>query len=98
MPTNLNKLSVTDLLKLRKDIDLQLLTHRSELERMLGEIGGGRSASAPKSRQSRLAGKKVKAKYRHPKTGEEWSGRGGVAKWLAAEIKAGKKKEAFLIK
>jgi DNA-binding protein H-NS len=40
---------------------------------------------------------KVAPKYRHPKTGETWSGRGGTAGWLAREIKAGKKREDFLI-
>ena len=59
---------------------------------MRREIGGS-SAKGVKN-----AGKKVGAKYCHPKTGEEWPGRGGLAKWLAAEIKAGKKKESFLLK
>ena len=94
MATNLKSMSVTDLLKLRKDVDMTLVSRRGELEQMLGEIGG----SSAKGRGSKLAGKKVAAKYRHSKTGEEWSGRGGIAKWLAAEIKAGKKKESFLIK
>ena len=61
---------------------------------MLGEIGGNPS----KGRGSKLAGKKIAARYRHPKTGGERSGRGGIVKWLAAEIKAGKKKDSFLIK
>ena len=44
-----------------------------------------------------VKGTKVAPKYRHPKTGETWSGRGGTAGWLAREIKAGKKREDFLI-
>ena len=44
-----------------------------------------------------VKGSKVAAKYRHPRTGETWSGRGGVAGWLAREIKSGKKREDFLI-
>jgi DNA-binding protein H-NS len=94
MAINLKSLSVAELLQMRRDIDTALQSRRGELEQMLGEIGG----SSSKGRGSKLAGKKVAAKYRHPKTGEEWSGRGGLAKWLAAEIKAGKKKESFLIK
>ena len=94
MATNLKSMSVADLLKFRNDIDTALESRRGELEQMLGQIGG----SSSKGRGSKLAGKKVAARYRHPKTGEEWSGRGGIAKWLAAEIKAGKKKENFLIK
>ena len=95
MAINLKSMPVADLLNLRRDIDAALESRRGELEQMLGEIGGSENK---KNRGSKLAGKKVAAKYRHPKTGEEWSGRGGLAKWLAAEIKAGKKKEAFLIK
>ena len=94
MATNLKSMSVADLLKFRNDIDTALESRRGELEQMLGQISG----TSSKARGSKLAGKKVAAKYRHPKTGEEWSGRGGIAKWLAAEIKAGKKKENFLIK
>jgi DNA-binding protein H-NS len=40
----------------------------------------------------------VPAKYRHPKTGEAWSGRGLTPRWLAAELAKGKKKESFLVK
>lgn len=94
---NLKNMSVSDLLNLRKNIDIQLQSKRSELQAMLAEIGGG-STAVDGRKMPKAKGKKVAAKYRHPKTGEEWSGRGGVAKWLAAEIKAGKKKEAFLIK
>jgi DNA-binding protein H-NS len=95
MATNLKSMSVAELLQMRRDIDAALQSRRGELEQMLGEIGGGNKTNG---RGSKLAGKKVAPKYRHPKTGDEWSGRGGIAKWLAAEIKAGTKKESFLIK
>lgn len=41
---------------------------------------------------------KVKPKYRNKKTGDTWAGRGKPPRWMAAEMKAGKKKEDFLIK
>ena len=95
MPSvNLKSLSVPQLLAMRSDIDVMLQSRRSELQAMLAEIGGGTSGTG---RTSRIKGSKVAAKYRHPKTGETWSGRGGVAGWLAAELKAGKKREEFLI-
>ncbi|MDB5630011.1 MAG: histidinol phosphate phosphatase [Tardiphaga sp.] len=93
---NLKSLSVPQLLSLRSDIDVTLQARRSELQAQLAEIGGGGGGSAS-GRTSRIKGSKVAAKYRHPKTGETWSGRGGVAGWLAAELKAGKKREDFLI-
>ena len=40
----------------------------------------------------------VKPKYKHAKSGATWSGRGKTPRWLADEIKAGKKRDSFLIK
>lgn len=54
------------------------------------DLGLGRGkASAGKSN--------VKPKYRDPKTGATWSGRGRAPKWLAEAEAAGKKRESFLI-
>ena len=95
---NLKNMSVTELLKLRSDVDAVLESKRDELHAQLRQIGGDASSkrgSGP--RRSKLAGTKVAPKYRHPETGETWSGRGGTAGWMAAELKAGKKKEDFLI-
>src|SRR6185295_9039638 len=90
--TNIKTLSVTQLLAMRGDIDKLLQSKRTELQAQLAQIGGdsGRKAGSVK-------GTKVAPKYRHPKTGETWSGRGGTAGWLAREIKAGKKREDFLL-
>jgi DNA-binding protein H-NS len=63
-----------------------------ELRRAMN--GRGRSGG----RASPLRGKKVKAMYRNPKTGETWSGRGRPARWVAAAEKAGHKRSEFLIK
>ena len=95
MPSvNIKSLSVPQLLAMRADIDNLLQSRKQELRAQLAEIGGEEGAAAKSTRRK---GMKVAAKYRHPKTGETWSGRGGVAGWLAAEIKAGKKREEFLI-
>src|SRR5690349_2656423 len=42
--------------------------------------------------------RKVPVMYRHPKTGETWSGRGRPARWVAAAEKAGHKRTEFLVK
>ncbi len=42
-------------------------------------------------------GKPVAAKYRHPGTGDTWSGRGLKPKWLTAALEGGAKIEDFLI-
>jgi DNA-binding protein H-NS len=92
--TNIKNLSVSQLLAVRADIDKLLQSKKSELQAQLAQIGGdGRSVRSAGS----IKGSKVAPKYRHPKTGETWSGRGGTAGWLAREIKAGKKREDFLI-
>ena len=33
----------------------------------------------------------MKVKYRDPKSGDTWSGRGRMARWLAEKVKAGEK-------
>jgi DNA-binding protein H-NS len=94
MPSsNIKNLSVTQLLAMRGDIDRLLQSKRSELQAQLAQIGGDGAVRKAGS----VKGTKVAPKYRHPKTGETWSGRGGTAGWLAREIKAGKKREDFLI-
>ncbi|WP_375413677.1 H-NS family nucleoid-associated regulatory protein [uncultured Bradyrhizobium sp.] len=93
-PTNVKNLSVSQLLAMRADIDKLLQSKKTELQSQLAQIGGdGRMVRKAGS----VKGTKVAPKYRHPKTGETWSGRGGTAGWLAQEIKAGKKREDFLI-
>ena len=51
----------------------------------------GSSAKKPGTRKA------VAAKYRHPTTGETWSGRGRSPHWLADELAKGKKREDFLL-
>lgn len=96
---DLKSFSVAELLKLRIDVDVMLESKRDELNEQLREIGGDvpGKRGRPLRGGSKRSGSKVAAKYRHPKTGQEWSGRGGTVGWLAAEIEAGKKKEDFLI-
>lgn len=42
--------------------------------------------------------RKVPIKFRGPKRGDTWTGRGRTPRWMAALIAEGKKKEDFLIK
>ena len=48
-------------------------------------------------RSSRAKGATVAAKYRNSATGETWTGRGKMPRWLQAQVSAGKRKEDFLI-
>jgi DNA-binding protein H-NS len=42
--------------------------------------------------------RRVPPKYRNPKTGETWSGRGRTARWIAQAEQEGKSREKFLIR
>lgn len=58
---------------------------------------GRRKAGAP-ARPANAPKRAVAPKYRHPQTGDTWSGRGKAPRWLAAEEAAGATRESFLIK
>ena len=58
--------------------------------------GGRRKAGA--ARPATAAKRAVAPKYRHPQTGETWSGRGKAPRWLAAEEAGGATRDSFLIK
>jgi DNA-binding protein H-NS len=83
---------------------------KSEIERQLAALGfgvpkkrgrpklganGGTNGHAAAPKKARRA--KVKVKYRDPKTKEEWSGRGRMARWLKAKEDAGEKIEKYLV-
>jgi DNA-binding protein H-NS len=88
----LASMSVAELLKMRDQIGLLLSDRAGALREELASIGGDRGQGTTRRR-----GRKVKAKYRDPKTGNTWSGRGAAAGWLAAYEKEGRKRDEFLI-
>jgi DNA-binding protein H-NS len=77
---------------------------REALDKSAAKKGGrGRPAGAAKSaggrgpRKSAVKGSTVAPKYRHPQTGQTWTGRGIMPKWLAQEVAAGRQRDEFLI-
>ncbi len=58
-----------------------------------GSINGHAAPNVPKRQPKRS---NVKVKYRDPKTGGTWSGRGRMATWLAEKVKAGEKADKYL--
>ena len=98
---NLVSMSVEALLQLHDDIANILSQKASQLQSQLAALGdGGLAAAAANSggrrRTSKMKGRKVAPKYRNPKNrSETWAGRGRMPLWLAAEIKKGRKLEAF---
>jgi len=71
----------------------------------LADLGGkaratkGRKPKAAKGGKAKVVKprKPVAAKYRNAATGEAWSGRGRVPKWLAAEMAKGRTRDEFLV-
>lgn len=63
------------------------------LKRELASLENGHAAPVAK-RGSKKA--PVKIKYRDPKSGQTWSGRGRMASWLAEKLEAGEKQEKYL--
>ncbi|MFZ5636557.1 MAG: H-NS family nucleoid-associated regulatory protein [Pseudomonadota bacterium] len=63
-------------------------------------FGGAKAAPAKKAAKSAgKTGRKVAPKYRNPSNPKEtWSGRGKQPRWLAEQVKKGKKAEDFLIR
>ena len=100
MAINISKMDIDGLLELRARVDKALSEQQRVLQKQLQRLGftdkGVLNGGKP-SRGSSLKGRKVIVKYRHPKTGETYAGRGAMAGWLKAELKAGKKLEDFLV-
>jgi len=96
---NLKTMEVDALLKLRAEIDDQLVLRRAQLQKELARLellkarngqGKGRSTK----------GRKVAPKYRSKKDPTlTWAGRGAMPLWMREEMKGTKlQKDAFLIK
>ena len=69
----------------------------TDIRAKMQEYGISASDLGSGGRGSRSKGMTVAAKYRHPQTGETWTGRGKMPKWMQAEVGAGRAKEEFLI-
>jgi DNA-binding protein H-NS len=90
---SVSRLDIEALLKLQGDIDSQLTARRQQLEKQLSRLGPGQRRRGP---VSSLKGRKAPIKYRD-KSGNVWAGRGAQPKWLTAAIKAGAKRDDFLV-
>lgn len=104
---NLKSLTFEDLLQLRdrvaKILSSRVKSERRELEARLARLNDAKltlpqmGATRRRSVQGRRG--KVAIKYRNPANpSETWTGRGRQPRWMTAAIKAGKKRNNFLIK
>ena len=94
---NLGSMSVDALLKLRDDIGEALRRKADELKTQLSRLAGGIVGNGRRGRKaSTLKGRKAPIKYRD-RSGNHWSGRGAQPRWMTAAIKAGAKRDDFLV-
>ena len=81
MAKQLRSYSIQALVKLRDEVRAVLASKAASLRKELSAVGSdfadvGKIAMYGKKKS--LVGRKVAAKYRDPKTGETWSGRGAM--------------------
>ena len=76
-------------------VDMEDLNHASVQTRRRGRPP--KRPSLIKSGEITTTSRPVAPKYRHPESGNTWTGRGKVPRWLASEIRSGKSREDFLI-
>ena len=63
----------------------------------LKRAGAPTEESVTEAAESEPPSSEVKPKYRDPKTGETWSGRGRMAGWLKRKVDAGEDPDAYLV-
>lgn len=103
--TQLAKMTLKELVNLQERVELAIADRQEEeraalkdkMEKMAEESGfniGELFGTKPAKKRAPVA-----IKYMHPSDKSlTWTGRGRMPRWLTKEVKAGKKKEKFLIK
>ena len=100
-PSKFASMSVEALIRMRDDIGAALSRKADALKKELASLGAdyaevGRIAVYGKKKRGSLQGRKVPIKYRD-KAGNTCAGRGAQPRWLTAAIKAGAKRDDFLV-
>jgi DNA-binding protein H-NS len=102
MTQDLKSMSVDDLWSLHELVTATLArkiaAEKSQLDRRLRQLGITASGSAKKIDHARRPYPQVFPKYRNPaQPAETWAGRGKQPRWLAAQLRSGKKLDDFRI-
>ena len=74
----------------------QAKIHSLMREVALLQNGSSNGHAVPKTAKRSTKKGSAKVKYRDPKSGDTWSGRGRMARWLAEKVKAGEKQDKYL--
>jgi DNA-binding protein H-NS len=100
--SSLASMTFDALTAMRDNVDRIISTRakaeRTAIEKQLARLSGFASGGGQARRKSALKGRKVAPKYRNPANpSETWAGRGVRPRWLQAQLKRGRKIEAFAI-
>ena len=98
--SDLKSMSLDELWSLHEfvvgELSRKIMAERATLENRLRQLGSAMASSERKG--ARRPYPKVLPKYRNPKNrNETWAGRGKQPRWLAAQLRSGKKLADFLI-
>jgi DNA-binding protein H-NS len=101
-PHDLESMSVDELWSLHELVvsvmARKLSAEKARLEQRLRELGQSTADSAKKVSHARRPYPQVFPKYRNPsRPSETWAGRGKQPRWLAAQLRSGKKLDDFRI-
>lgn len=84
--------------KTRKPVIASIIKQLQTYNITIEELQAAFSAKpARKSSVRKTSSKPVAPKYRHPDTGETWTGRGKPPRWISAAVDGGATRESFLI-
>ena len=84
--------------KVNEALRVKLSSQKAFLDAKLSRLGHAPLKSQASSRQARRPYPKVFPKYQNPKLpAETWSGRGKRPRWLAKELRSGKRIDEFRI-
>ena len=99
----LNEMSLPELWTLHEELTVELRrklrVEKAKLEERLHKLNSSLAIGVANIERRRRPYPKVLPKYRNPKNLKEtWSGRGKRPRWLAAQLRSGKKLDNFLIR
>jgi DNA-binding protein H-NS len=101
-PHHLKSMSADELWALHERVALvlarEISAEKARLERRLRALGQGLLKGDERVSRARRPYPKVVPKFRNPKQpSETWAGRGKQPRWLAAQLRSGKKLDDFRI-
>ena len=102
MQHHLREMSLEELWNLHEkvagELTRKMTLEKAKLDERLSKINSASHLFSGSEKRERRPYPKVLAKYRNPRNpNETWAGRGKQPRWLAAQLRSGKKLDQFLV-